>query len=497
VLLSFAIGCGLLLTTVGVLAWPKIKLPKCCTLPKPTVVVIVEQAAKGRVDPVAVASGGLAGSGGISLSKASEAVSSAVSAATPSQIKDAIRGGQKITDTSIEAIKSAGNATVRQVVRQAEFVTGSAQATVTCLTEKDKCGRALNEVGESVDKLAAGEIQWVGERMVSIGKLHNALQEEMGLLNGEALDAMSRIQEAAGPGSLFDPTARSVEAYEQVTGDSSLKEAYDKYFVKTAEDIRRVEKESFKFASGQSLALGNFAIGAGTAIERLGFYLGLSSAGFPRAESGAPPQLRTDEKAAFAASVSVPGLNAILDGLQGEQFAIGKSAKKLGDEKEYLSIDDFEARLDTASRTIMVVAKDGRIRTRVGNSLQGVKLGAVRLQLIPSMVTSKDEHGVSSIRLILRPKVLHLDVREFPTRLDQAAAYALNDTALKDPLDVDLSVLTPVLATESTTVTAEAQRETWTRRVAFTPQKYDFLMTSDTLFFRTAGAFERIKDVKK
>lgn len=494
-------AAGLLASATAVLA----KKKGCCRIKisiKPPIVQVVEGVRKGKIDPVAVV---LGGSTGIVPSGADKAIASAVNAATPQQIKDAIRGGQRLADSTVKAIQDAGDATVKQVVRQAEFVTGVADTTAACLTN-NKCGRKMDALKEDVDQLAGEELQWAGNRMVAMGKLTKGLHEEMKLLKGEMLDAFAQVQDATrqlsgGPGSLFDPAAKGLEAFDRVLGNPGLKAAYDQYVVGSVQAIQRIERETYRVAteSGDDVAigLGNVMIGTGTAAERLGYYLALSSAGFPEAELGPAPVLQQGEKSSLAAIVSPVALNAILDGLQGERFAIGKSAKRPADDKEYVEINDFEARFDPASRTIMVVAKDAKVRARVAGTVQGVKVGTLRLQLIPRMTTSRLDDGQYRVKLTLRPKALHLDVKSMPTRIDQALAYVLNDTALKDTLDVDVSILTPVPTAESTVLVEGGKTEVWIRRAAFVPKTVDFLMLADSLTLRSVGAFERIGDVKK
>jgi hypothetical protein len=370
----------------------------------------------------------------------------------------------------------------------------------------NKCGRELNKVRDDVDKLAGEELQWAGKRMVAIGKLTTELHEEMKLLHGEMLDTLAQVQDAAlsvqgfGSDLGLDPLSRGLDGFDRITGNANLKEQYEKFRTSHQQQLNKLQQQTFKLTTELGddigIGLGDFVQDAGTAVERFGYYMAASSGGFPEAMSGAAPVIPEGVKSHIAVGVSSLALNQILNGLQSERFAIGKSAKKPADNREYVEVRDFDAAFDPGLQCIMVVARDARVRARVAGSVQSVKVKSLRVQLVPSLTSLQRGDGTYEVWLTLRPRALQLDVANMPTRLDQALAYVLNDTALKDSLQVDLSaVMAPVQTAVSTRLEGGKVLEQ-SLQVSYVPGKLDYVVEPGMLTFRTTGQFVRIVHAK-
>ena len=118
----------------------------------------------------------------------------------------------------------------------------------------------------------------------------------------------------------------------------------------------------------------------------------------------------------------------------------------------------------------------------------------MRLQLVPSVSSTLQTDGTYQLALVLKPRVLQVDVKELPTRLDQAVAYALNDTALKKPLAVGLSAaLAPVVSLQGSKQDGTKDL----RRVAFVPGKVDFIMMDGMFNVRSVGKFQPVNALPK
>jgi len=439
---------------------------------------------------------------GVRSTSVGKAAATAINQATPAQVKHVIQGGQRLTDSAVKALQDTAGVTLQQAARQAEFIVGTAQASLTCVTETNKCGRELNKAREDVDKLSGEELQWAGRRMVAIGQLTTQLHEEMKLLHGEMLEAYGQVQDAAfklkGFGSDLDPVTRGLDGFDRILGDPGLKDSYQKFVKDNQNNLTKLQQQTFKLpieaGDDAGIALGNFMQDSGAAVERFGYYIAVSSAGFPEALLGAPPVLSKGEKASIAVGVSSLALNQLLDGLQSERFAMGKSAKKPADNKEYVEIRSFEASFDPGFRTIMVVASDARIRARVADSVQSVKVKTLRVQLVPALFVSQKPDGTYDVWLTFKPRALHVDVANLPTRMDQALTYVLNDTALKDTLRVNLSTaMAPIVRAASTRLDGGDIKKQ-VRQATFVPTKLDFIVEPTMFTLRTAGRFERIAD---
>ncbi len=432
-----------------------------------------------------------------------ETLKKVVDKATPKEIKEVIRGGERLANSAIEGMKAMAGVTVEQFAVQAQLIVGSAEATSRCLAEANKCGRHLDKAKELVDNYGARELEWMGRRMVAVGQFTQDLHEEMAAFKGEVLSAMEKVQAAAaqlnGFGSDLDPVAQGLTGLERILGNPKLKESYQKFAKDHQAEILKVGQSAIETASlaGDKVGMtfGQTVEGLGVAADYLGYYLAASSGGFPEALDGAAPVLRKGEVANIAVGVSAAGLNEMLDGLQSERFAIGKSLQAPGDNKEFVSVRDFTASLDPTTHSIMVYVRGGAVHTRVaGNTVAAMKVSSMRLQLVPSVSSTLQTDGTYQLALVLKPRVLQVDVKELPTRLDQAVAYALNDTALKKPLAVGLSAaLAPVVSLQGSKQDGTKDL----RRVAFVPGKVDFIMMDGMFNVRSVGKFQPVNALPK